>query len=75
MVILNQIINILVILGWYHQMISETMLLHYYQAWQQDNDHYATRWQVFVQIIANLELKSFDEIHQRLRQYSWFDFK
>jgi len=56
-------------------MISETMLLHYYQAWQQDNDHYATRWQVFVQIIANLELKSFDEIHQRLRQYSWFDFK
>jgi hypothetical protein len=56
-------------------MIDELTLLHYYQSWQQDNDHYMSRWRVFVQIIANLELKSFDEIRQQLQQYSWFDFK
>ncbi|NBW57309.1 hypothetical protein EBR43_05910 [bacterium] len=56
-------------------MINESTLLHYYQAWQQDNDHYISRWRVFVQIIADLELKSFDEIFEQLIKYSWFEYK
>lgn len=53
-------------------MMNSSEIFKMYQAWQQDNEHYARDWIYFVEWAARFNNTTCDEVIRELQKHYWF---